>query len=91
MEHKDIETLLERWYLNKKKIAELEEKSEKYKRCAELIMNNKDTNEISSCFYKLKRREITRTSISKKDVPKDLWDRYSCEHTYPTYYLTEKK
>lgn len=90
MDSKDIETLLEKWFETKQKISELEEKCEKYKRCTERIMNNKDINEISTSFHKVKRREITRTSLSKKDVPKDIWNKFSKENTYSVYYLTEK-
>ena len=90
MEQKDIETLLEKWYDMKQEISELETKCDKYKRCMERIMDNKGVDIISSSNHKLKRKQITRATLSKKNVPKDLWDKYSRESTYPVYYLTEK-
>ena len=91
MDKKDIDTLLEKWHETKQEISELEAKCEKYKKCCERIMNKQNTNSLSTKYFTLKRREITRNSLSRKNVPSDVWNRYAREHTYPVYYLTEKK
>ena len=54
-------------------------------------MNNNEQNNISSTDYVLKRSQITRSTVSKKDLPKDIWSKYSKESTFPIYYLKQKK
>ena len=90
LNNKEIETLLDKWFSTKQEISKLESKCEKYKKCAEIILNNKNTNHISTDFHKLTRKEISRSSISKKDVPKDIWNKYSKTQSFPVYYLSEK-
>ena len=87
----DICALLQKWSEAKSEIIELEKKIDKYKRLANRIMDKNDGNTINSLEYKLTRKEISRTSISKKDVPKETWNKYSRTSTYTAYYLSKKK
>jgi hypothetical protein len=86
----DVTNLLEKWFKTKQEITSLEAKCEKYKSYTEQIMNSKNNNSLSGTYHQLKRREMSRTTISRKDVPKDIWDKYSRVSSYPAYYLTEK-
>ena len=54
-------------------------------------MDQKGDNTITTTEYKLSRKEISRTTIAKKDVPKEIWKKYARTCTYTAYYLTEKK
>ena len=87
----DISTLLQKWSETKAEIIDLEKKIDKYKRLANKIMDKNGDNTINSLEYKLLRKEMSRTTISKKDVPKETWNKYSRTSTYTAYYLTEKK
>jgi hypothetical protein len=87
----DIEELLDVWFKTKEEIAVLEKKCEKYKKYCEKILDNLEENNISSNDYSLKRINLTKGTISKKDVPSDIWKQYSREVTYPVYYLKAKK
>jgi hypothetical protein len=87
----DIATLLERWSEAKAEMAELEKKVEKYKRLANRVMEQHGNYELSSSYYTLKKRKISRKTISKQDVPKDVWETYARSTSYPAYYLTENK
>jgi hypothetical protein len=87
----DISTLLQKWSETKAEIIELEKKIDKYKRLASKIMDKNGDNTINSLEYKLIRKEMSRTTISKKDVPKEIWNKYSRNSIYTAYYLTEKK
>ena len=91
MDKNDIEELLEKWHKAKQEIALLEKKCEKYKRYSEKILNHLDVNNISTHDFTLKRVDITKATLSKKDVPKEIWNKYSNEVTYPVYYLKPKK
>lgn len=88
---KDIDNLLEKWFETKKEITKLEKKCETYKRFAEQIMNGKGTDKISNEDYKLSRRTLSRHAINRKDVPKEIWNQYSKEISYPAFYLTQRK
>jgi hypothetical protein len=87
----DIETLLDRWAQTKEEIAELEKRLEKYKKLATRIMSSKKSNLLTSSSYTLSRKDITRTTLSKKDVPEQVWEKYAQTCTYPAYYLNKKK
>ena len=73
----DIENLLNKWYSAKQEISQLEKKIE-------------NTDEIASDNYILKRKELNRTTIGKKDLPEDIWDRYSKELFYNAFYISKK-
>lgn len=88
---KDVDDLLDKWSESKQEIAELEKKCDRYKRLADKIMNSKGVLKLSSAYYNLTKRTLSRTTLAKKDVPKDVWIRYARETSYPAYYLTEKK
>ena len=87
----DITTLLERWSKAKIEIEELEKKVEKYKRLANRIMDREGNYELSSLYYTLKKRKISRKTIYKQDVPNDIWEKYAHSTSYPAYYLTKNK
>jgi hypothetical protein len=87
----DIQNILKKWGDAKTEIADLEKKIEKYKRVVNHFMDEKGNNTITSSQYTLRRKEMTRASISKKNVPKKIWDEYSKSSTYKAYYLTKKK
>jgi len=87
----DICALLQKWSETKSEIIELEKKIDKYKRLANRIMDKNEGNTINSLEYKLIRKEISRSTISKKDVPKETWNKYAQTSTYIAYYLSKKK
>jgi hypothetical protein len=87
----DLSKLLQKWTEAKNKIAELEKNIEKYKRVANSVMEEQGNNTISNDYFTLRRKEMSRTTISKKDVPIEIWNKYSKPCKYKAYYLTEKK
>jgi len=87
----DINTLLEKWNDTKEQISLLEKKLEKYKKYAERIMDNEDKDEIINSYYSLTRRNMSRMTLSKDDMPKDIWIKYSRNINYPMYILRKKK
>jgi hypothetical protein len=86
----DISVLLEKWSKDKVKLAKLEERIEKYKKLAGKIMDERDKDNLSSSDYLLKRRTQTRSTISKSDVPIDVWKNYSRQVSFQAYYLVDK-
>ena len=86
----DIENLLDNWYLAKQEICKLEKKIEKYKTIAENLMNKEKNDIISSANYILQKKECNRSTIGKKDLPEDIWDRYSKELFYNAFYISKR-
>ena len=87
----DIETLLQNWYQTKLDIVLLEKKCDKYKNYAEKILNTLEKDSIATNDFTLKRNNMSRSTISKKDVPVDIWKEYSNVSTFKAYYLVPKK
>jgi hypothetical protein len=90
----NIDELLQKWYETKAEIALLEKKCEKYKRCSEKIMDNMNKSLLSTSKFILKKVDMTRNTISKNDVPIEIWNKYSKETSFSSFYLTsisEKK
>lgn len=83
----DIDDLLSNWYKTKQEIILLEQKCEKYKKVAEKIMYQTEKDILKSDSYSLKKIDINRSTISKSDVPNDIWDKYSKKTSYSSYYL----
>ena len=86
----DIENLLNKWYNAKQELFQLEKKIEKYKVLAENLMNKENIDIIKSEKYILQRKEMNRTTIGKKDLPEDIWNRYSKELFYNAFYISKK-
>lgn len=90
MSSQDIDTLLTKWFETKEEISALEKKLEKYKKAALKIMETNNTDKLSNNSFLLKKRDITKATLSKDGVPKDVWEKYSKKSTYSAFYLTEK-
>jgi hypothetical protein len=86
----EILNFLQNWNEAKIKISELERKCERYKRLADKVMDHKGVDVIKAGNITVKRKEISRSSVSKSDLPTALWDRYSKKSSYVAYYLTEQ-
>lgn len=83
----DINELLDNWYKAKMEINSLEKKCEKYKKCCEKMMINLDKDILKSSEYTLKKINMKRNTIGKNDVPIDIWNKYSKESSFYSYYL----
>ena len=86
-----IENLLERWSNAKSEIADLEIKIEKYKKLATKFLKQNNTNELISTTFKLTKKELSRKTMAKADVPDSIWEKYSHSCSYPVYYIKKNK
>ena len=87
----DISKILKHWSDAKDEISELEEKISKYKRIMNKIMLQRERNQITDGNFTIKKREISRETVAKQDLPADVWYQYAKRITYPVYYLSENK
>lgn len=86
----DINNLLEHWMDVKIQLVEFELSLAKYKKLASKIMIKNDTTTLSSDKYLLRQRNISKKTLSKDDVPKEIWNKYAKTTTYNAYYLSKK-
>lgn len=89
IDQSDIDQILDNWIQAKRKIADNEAKIAKYKKLITKVMEYQDTNEISSKYYTLKKRHMTRSTISKKDLPPSLWNEYSKSSSHSAFFISE--
>ena len=87
----EIKDLLQKWADAKTEIAELEKNIEKYKRVVNRFMDQKGNNTITSSKFTLLRKEMSRSTMSKKNVPTEIWNKYSRPCTYKAYYISKIK
>lgn len=86
----DISSLLDKWYAAKHSLQEVEKRIDKYKKLAEKAMDQRGTTVLSSNTYLLQKRDLSRKTIAKCDVPESVWDKYAKVVNYPAFYLTQK-
>jgi hypothetical protein len=89
MNDDNVNTLLEKWFLAKQQINELESKINKYKKIAENIMDHRMSDEIKNDKFILQKKDINRTSISKNDLPPEIWNKYCKENFYSAFYISK--
>ena len=80
-----MEELLKNWYEAKESLAKLETKIKEYKSHADSLLKN--SKEAKTKDYVLEVKEMSRRTISKDDMPDDLYSRYSHINKYKCYYV----
>jgi hypothetical protein len=86
----DIDSVLEKWSEAKEKIDILEAKIKKYKSVVNNEMQRKGVDKISAGRYTVTRRRHTRTSISKENMPEQIWSQYATRSSYDVFSLVKK-
>lgn len=89
MNDNTIDNLLQNWYEAKQQISSLEAKLDSFKKIAENIMDHKNCDSLNNEKYVLQRKDINRTSISKKDLPLEIWNKYCKENFYSSFYISK--
>jgi hypothetical protein len=88
-ENDDVETFLNKWYELKETIANLEKTMDTYKTMAEKMMVKRKTNVLINTNFILRKRELSRASVSKKDLPETIWNQYSKNSNYNAYFINK--
>jgi hypothetical protein len=87
----DIEELLKNWSDAKKQIAMLEKKIDKYKIYAENIFKDNGQDELKVGKYSLKKKLIEKKTLSKDNVPPEVYKKYARTSCYPVFYISTGK
>lgn len=90
MQESDIQAMIEKWDDCRKNIELLEKKIKRYRNQMENYMqtNNLDVYETSK--FKVKKNVQQRALLTKKMVPKEIWDTYSLPQRIEFLSLTDK-
>jgi len=77
------------------KLDELQDRYEKYRKIVEEHMKEQEITSIEHTLddkkYKIKKSFLSRESISKKELPKEIWDKYCKSSSYSTLRVTKMK
>lgn len=82
-----MDDLLKNWYEAKETIGKMEAKIKDYKIQAERMMKTDGKNQMENKDYYLEMKKMKRRSISKDDLPEELWKNYSRENEFNCYYI----
>lgn len=85
-----LDQTLERWYNTKEKIALLEQKRDSYKEEIINYMNHKERDTVGTDRFTVTRRRNTRESVSRKDIPPELWKKVCNRSTFYSYILKKR-
>lgn len=91
----NISEYLTKFIETKNKLAELEKRHEKYRKLVEEHMNSNEISNIShnidDISYTIKKSLSSRQTISKKDVPQDVWNRYCKTSSFSVISVSKTK
>lgn len=85
-----IKKYVEDWHKYKTVISEFEMKMEQAKKKVIDYMKDNDSATLYTDDFIIKSTQQTRESISKKDLPEDIWKKYAKENKFYTYKITQK-
>ena len=77
-----MDATIEKYYLTKQKIRELEEKLNKYKNTIENHMKNEGVKKIQTNDYIVKKIQTKNERVNKKSCPSEIWEKYNISTTY---------
>jgi hypothetical protein len=86
----DIEKDIEKYIHIKEELSLLEKKAEKYKERIDKYMNDNNILKIDNNKSFVSRRLTSRNTISKQNVPKDIFEKYSTKTSYYVYNFKKK-
>ena len=87
----NIDSVLEKWSKAKEEKSYYEKQCDIYKQAIETYMDKKKTNLIETNDFILTKRYNTRIHLSKNNIPKEIYYKYSTRITYNTYNLKKIK
>ena len=61
-----------------------------YKKFADKVMRAEGKKSMESKYYRVTKRLQERRTMSQKNIPNDIWDKYSKKTEFEAYYLTER-
>lgn len=82
-----LEDLMKEWSKVKRNISELEDREKSIKELVTDIMKDESVDSLYTDNYKVVRKIQKRSTVSQKDLPEDIWKKYSRLSEFPVFYL----
>jgi len=82
-----LEDLLREWSKVKRQISELEGREKSIKQLVVDIMKEEGVDSLYTDNYGVVKRIQKRLSVSQRDLPDDIWNRYAKTSEFPVFYL----
>lgn len=85
-----IKDAVEEWYKAKERISFYEKQADRLKQKVSDYMKSKDVDTLVTTNHIVTKKQLSRDSLAKKDVPEDIWKKYAKNLSYEAYYIKEK-
>ena len=82
-----LEDLMKEWSKVKRNISELEDREKTIKSIVTDIMKDENVDSLYTDNYRVVKKFQKRSSVSQKDIPEDIWKKYSKVSEFPVFYL----
>lgn len=82
-----LEDLMREWSKVKRNISELEDREKTIKSIVTDIMKDENVDSLYTDNYQVVKKVQKRSSVSQKDLPEDVWKKYSKVSEFPVFYL----
>ena len=86
-----MDDLLTKWKMLHDESATLEKKKQKIRQKIEKIMTEQGSGSYENTDFKVVQRVQNRASITQKNVPPDIWDKYATINRVQFISITPKK
>jgi hypothetical protein len=84
----NIEEHLQKWYELREVLNKTDKEMENHKNIVSKYMIDNDIDKMKSGDIKVTKSLCNRDFLNKKDVPKDVWEKYAKKNSYYTFKLS---
>ena len=82
-----VYSFIDEWARLKTEIKKFEIRCAAYKKRAQNLMNQQNTDMLYGSDFKVVKKRNHSTHITKSNIPQDLWDRYSQITSFDAFYV----
>lgn len=86
----DIDRLIQKYDEARANVSEYEKKLQKYKERIEKYCRDNNVDNYENASFTLKKQSQTRTAMTKKSVPEDVWEKY-CTVSKIEFFTVKRK
>lgn len=90
MNDAQVKEAIEEWYKSKERVSFYEKQVDKIKQKVIEYMNEKGVDSLVTTNYTVSKKNMSRDTLAKKDVPEDIWKKYAKNISYDAFYIKEK-
>lgn len=91
MDTTEIKDLVKKWYESKRKSGEYEKIADKTKDIIVSYMEENELDTIRTDDYVVTKKSMSRNFLTKKDMPEEVWQKYSRNKVFDSYYIKLRK